>query len=195
MNKKALIVTCIVLFIVVAMGIFAYRSSRHKPTVTTAKQTNNAPSPTQLKTACDIYSIDIAKQYLGENAKLGDTKNSDEEVEGENKNISSCLYEDGAEIPKIINIGLHTAKNDAGKQANQSLYDSMPKEVAELENKEPTLAPIDDLGDKAYWNPDTAQVVVLAQNGNYLLIVQGSLTKPESKAESEALARDLANQL
>lgn len=199
MKNKALIVAIVVAILILA-GWFVFKPKDSKNN--TSKQTTTQPqasnaNTSNLKKACDIYTIDLAQKYLGPNAKIGDTANSTAVKEGEDTTISSCLYEDGAEIPRIVNIQLIAAKTDRGKQWNKSSFENSPKETAEATGQAPpTLETIEGAGDKAYRNPSLGQVNVLIGDGKYFLTVQGGTKDNEQKKlQIESLAKDLASKL
>lgn len=163
-------------------------------TETSTKQEDNTK---KLKTACDIYTDEIAKKYLGTSAKKGDTPNSTRVDEGDTTITSQCLYEDDGEISKIINIQLIGAKTDAGKEWIVKEFDNSPFETATItEGEPPILETYTGIGSDAYWNPDIGQLCVLVDEGEYWLTVQGSINSSEQeKSDLKSMAIDLINNL
>lgn len=195
MNKKLIIILVVVL--IGGAGWFVLKPENKETSSSTSSNTSISSPTSGLKTACDIYTLDIAKKYLGETAKKGDTASSDSKTEGNDTIVSSCLYENDAEISKIINIQLIAAKNDAGKSWNKNSFENSPKETAKLaEEDPPVLENMDGVGEKAYWNPQTGQLCVLVSDGQYWLTVQGSTkSTAEEKAQFKLMAQALVGQL
>lgn len=196
MNKKLIIILAIVL--IGTVGWFVLKPGQvQEKTKTDEKNLSSTATQSNLKTACDIYTLDVAKKYLGESAKKGSTAGSDSKTEGNDTIVSSCLYENDAEISGIINIQLIAAKNDNGKSWNKSSFENSPKETAELTEEEPpVLENIDGTGEKAYWNPQLGQLCVLVNDGQYWLTVQGSINSTdEEKAQLRQMAQDLVEKL
>lgn len=197
--KSKLIIVLILIMILVA-GCKTTDSKKKDDVKSKEPSTNKEegkPSSSNLKAACDIYTLDIAKKYLGATAKKGDTASSDSEIEGPETIISTCLYENADEISKIINIQLIAAKTAAGKSWNKNTFETAPNEVAKISGgKPPALKQISGIGDKAYWNPSMGQLVVLIDDSKYFLSIQGSLRdkEPEIKKHEE-MAKDLISNL
>lgn len=199
MNKKIIIIITIALLaIFIILGWFVFglnKDSKQSNTQQNTTQNNQAKS--DLKVACNIYTVEVAKKYLGESAKIGDTASSNSVTEGKDVTTSTCLYENGAEIAKIINIQLIGAKNDAGKSWIKSTFKSSPTELAKSINEEsPVLETVTGVGEEAYWNPDMGQLCVLVQDTKYWLTIQGSTkSTEEEKANLKLMAQDLLVQL
>lgn len=197
--KSKLIVVLIMIVVLVA-GCKTTDSKKKdavKPNEPSTNKEEGKSSGSNLKAACDIYTLDIAKKYLGATAKKGDTASSDSKTEGPETIVSSCLYENTDEISKILNIQLIAAKTDAGRSWNKNTFETAPKEVAKITgDKPPALKDISGIGDKAYWNPAMGQLVVLVDDSKYFLTIQGSLRDkaPEIKRHEE-MAKDLIGNL
>ncbi len=195
MNKKLIIILAVAL--IGAAGWFVLKPEKKDKASNTSQDNSSSSSVSSQKTACNIYTLDIAKKYLGDTAKKGDTASSDSKTEGNDTIVSSCLYENDAEISKIINIQLVVAKNDSGKSWNKTEFENSPKETAELTEEEPpVLENFDGVGEKAYWNPQMGQLCVLVNGGQYWLTVQGSIKSTAAeKAQFKQMAQDLVAQL
>lgn len=188
MNKKLLMIIAGVVAVgvlgYVAYGQFFQKDNAQKTSDASQKQETNQSSASQYKSACDVFTLEIAKKHLGENARLGDTASSDDVTEGDHVITSSCLYDGGEDSMEIRNIQLITAKTATGEEWNRNSYENSPKETAEFSDEQPpTLTPIEGVGDKAYWNPQLGQLNVLIDNGKYWLTVQGSINDGPEEIE------------
>jgi hypothetical protein len=187
----------IIALVIIGIVLYFNNKSGQNQSASESTTTTEKQSASNFKTACDIYTQEIASKYLGASAKKGDTTNSDNSTEGDDTIVSSCLYEDDAEISKIVNIQLIAAKNDAGKDWNKTEFKNSPKETAEFaEETPPVLENIEGVGDSAYWNPQMGQLCVLVSDGQYWLTVQGSVNSTaEEKAQFKQMAIDLVAQI
>lgn len=199
MNHKLITIIGGAMALVIIGGLifFGVNKSNNPQSKTKSSSTSSQQAASSVKSACDIYTAEIANKYLGEGAKKGDTANSGNKTEGNDTIVSSCLYEDSAEIPKIVNIQLIAAKNEAGKSWNKAEFENSPKETAEYaEETPPVLENIDGVGDSAYWNPQMGQLCVLVNDGQYWLTIQGSVNSTaEEKAQFKQMAVDLVAHL
>ena len=198
MNKKW-IIPIVGLIVVIGVVLVVLKPAKvndgTSSTPTASDEQDN--SSKKLKSACDIYTDEIAKKYLGPSAKKGDTSNSTRIDEGDSTITSQCLYEDDGEISKIINIQLIGAKTDAGKEWIVKEFDNSPFETATItEGEPPVLETYTGIGSDAYWNPDTGQLCVLINEGEYWLTIQGSINSSEQeKTDFKSMANDLISNL
>ncbi|MCE7936722.1 hypothetical protein DYH10_02965 [Candidatus Saccharibacteria bacterium CPR2] len=188
MNKKIFLIIGGIIAVgflgYVAYGQFFQKDNTQKIIDASQKQETNQSSASQYKSACDVFTLEIAKKHLGENARLGDTPSSDDSTEGDNLITSSCLYGAGEDSLESRNIQLNTAKNSTGEEWNRNNYEQAPFETAEFgEEEPPKLQQISGVGDKAYWNPQLGQLNVLIDNGKYWLTVQGSINDGPEEIE------------
>ena len=196
MNKKILLIIAGVL-IVGAIGVIVYKNiaKKDKPASDQAQEVSS-PTASQFQSACDVFTLEIAKKHLGGGARPGDTTASDDSTEGDHVITSSCLYDAGEDSLDSRNIQLITAKTTTGEEWNKNNYEQAPFETAEFsEEQPPTLTQIDELGDKAYWNPQMGQLNILIKNGKYWLTIQGSIndTQAEIDHHKERASEIIAN--
>lgn len=200
MNKKILLIIAGVL-VTGIVGAIVYRNIAKKDNQKAKSSSNqaqetNQPTTSKFQSACDVFTLEIAKKHLGEGARLGDTTASDDSTEGDHVITSSCLYDAGEDSLESRNIQLITAKTTTGEEWNRNNYEQAPFETAEFsEEQPPALVQIVGLGDKAYWNPQMGQLNVLIENGKYWLTVQGSIndTQAEIDHHKEMASEIIAN--
>jgi hypothetical protein len=203
MNKKIIVVLVVVAILGLTSVVVINNKSASNGNVKSA-QTQNSPeqnnSSTQVsnyKSACDVFTLDIAKKYLGNDAKLGDTASSNSTTHGEDIVNSSCLYDAGGDSLESRNIGLITAKNSNGENWIKTTYKTSPNETAEItESEPPKLTQMSGLGDEAYWNPQLGSLNIIMQNGKYWLTVQGSIRDKQAEIElHKNMAQEIINNL
>lgn len=198
MNKKWIILI-IGLFVIIGLVLVILKPAKvnDETSLKTENNTKQENSPKKLKTACDIYTEEIAKKYLGSNAVIGDTANSTRVDEGNDTITSQCLYQNDGDVLKIINIQLIAAKNDAGVEWVVKEFQNSPFETATItEGEPPTLETFTGIGSKAYWNPSTGQLCVLIDDGKYWLSIQGSINSSEQdKSELKSMAMELIDNI
>ncbi len=183
-NKKTIFAAVFIL--AVCAGIIAYLLSSNDKNQNTQPANNQVSSEqkSSYKSACDVFTLEIAKQYLGQKARPGDTKASNNSTEGDNVINSTCLYDGGEDSLESRNIQVTTAKNATGEQWNRDEFENSPKETAEFSGEQaPNLINIDNLGEKAFWNPQMGQLNILLGNGKYWIIVQGSIKDQQSQID------------
>lgn len=201
MNKKTLIILSVAIGALVA-GVAAYmtQSNNNKSQQTTTTNKTNKQSDkqaTNIKSACDVFTIEIAKKYLGGNARLGDTVASNKSTDGEHLVTSSCLYDAGEDSLKSLNIQLNTAKSITGEEWNRDNFNNSPKKAAEASGSQvPELTQISGVGEKAYWNPQLGQLQVLLENGKYWLSIQGSIRDTQAEIDQhKSMAQEIINNI
>lgn len=123
------------------------------------------------KKACDVFTLDIAKQVLGDQAKQSDMGGTGH-VSTDDISVSSCIYETGSGNGVLIaNALVRAAKNKDAYQSNTYGFENAREQGTEP-GKKVSSKKISGLGDDAYFNPSTKQVNVLVNNGQYWLILQ-----------------------
>lgn len=146
------------------------------------------------KTACDIYTDDIAQQVPGSGAKKGEMPSFAAQSSTDDVSISNCYYSIDNPDPnsaKVIDasVMVRGGKTASGKSSNKLGFNGSKKTDSEGGNTG-TSEPISGIGDEAYYSPAMEQVNVLTKDGTYWLIVSA-----ETRAESEQLAKLLAAKL
>lgn len=123
------------------------------------------------KKACDVFTLDVAKQVLGDQAKQSESSGNSQ-ASTDDISVTSCIYEAGSGRDVIIaNALVRGAKNKAAYQSNTYGFESTREQGTEPGQKVNSQK-INSLGDDAYFNPSTKQVNVLVNNGQYWLILQ-----------------------
>ena len=142
------------------------------------------------KRACDVFTLDVAKQVLGDQAKQSDTDGAGH-ASTDDISVSSCIYEAGSGRDVIIaNALVRGAKHKEAYQSNTYGFESAREQGTEP-GKKVSSQKINGLGDDAYYNPSTKQVNVLVNNGQYWLILQVG----GERAPAEKLGNALVSKL
>lgn len=118
--------------------------------------------------ACDVLSASVAKKVLGDGAEKGDT--SAGTASTDDISVSNCIYTHKSvttgsvkdQLASIETVGLlvRAAKNKAGAASNQTPFTSA---------KPAGVQDVTGYGSKAYFNPSTGQLNVLAGNNWYII--------------------------
>ena len=132
----------------------------------------------KLVDACSLVTLDDAKSQLGEAAKQGNTSagkaSSDDVVE------SNCVYyvtSTTTSAFRTVSVLSRTAKTKDGAEKNRNQFRDL---------KPPGVVDVADLGDAAFWNPETGEMNVL-KGDNWYKITVGS-TKISDRKQSDAHA-------
>jgi len=135
----------------------------------------------QPAVACTLFTLDEAKELLGEKAVLGST--GDSTLSG-NLSTSSCGYTDGnpgEESMVVAAVIIRSGINDAGVAQNSS----------EFANGKPTanVQDVANVGDSAYFNEALGQLNVLYGRNWYIFSFGvGSTPEANSLEETKKLA-------
>ena len=141
------------------------------------------------KQACLIFSLDDAKQVLGDSAKGGETGSN---TSSDDLEVSTCSYtqigSSGVAISSTESATLlaRAPKTSDGIVSNQNQFGRLkPTEVED----------IDGYGDKAYWDARYGQLNIFKNNTWYILS-NGQIT-PSSRTlgQTEQLADILINKM
>jgi hypothetical protein len=150
-------------------------------------QTGEEAEAGATKTACDIYTDDIAKQVLGESAQKSDLPTASQ-ASTDDVSVTNCAYEvegPGLTDFQSANVLVRGGKTSSGKDSNKFGFENN-KTMEGIG----TVTEISGIGDAAYYSTGFEQVNVLVQDGTYWLIVQG-----ETRQQTEQLAKLLAEKL
>ncbi len=176
--------------LVIGAGAGYAITSRDKaaaPTVTTQNtQSNNQAEADGIKTACDIFTQEIAADILGHNAKKVDLP-SEAQVSTEDISVSNCGYDNGSGDIKSFetaNVLVRAAKNKASYETNKFGFESG--------NPSGQGVTLNGIGDRAVYEPSLGQVYVLVDGGKYWIIAQAG---DHNAALSEKLARAVVQKL
>lgn len=121
------------------------------------------------KTACDVFSLDIAQQILGSDAKLADIDENNK-LSTENISVTNCAYKVGGDA-STANVMIRAAKNKEAYQLNAFGFETARDQRTGTDQKVES-SKLNGLGDEAYYKPATQQVSVLVNNGEYWVITQ-----------------------
>jgi hypothetical protein len=148
--------------------------------------------------ACDVFTLDMARQVLGDSAKPDELKpfsGSSDDIAG-----STCTYQ--AEDPTPTNqflttitatVSLNGAKTATGRSSNRSAFDENRTTFAQSGEGVESL---NGLGDAAYYIGGVAnQLHVLVDGARYAVIVSASDPDGDNRAATEQLARQVVEKL
>lgn len=137
------------------------------------------------KKACDVFTQDIAKQVLGDQAAQSDASGSGQ-ASSDDISVSTCLYEVGSgRSVTIATLLVRGAKKAQAYQSNSYGFQNTRDQGTSPDEKVASEK-LSGLGDDAYFNPSTKQVNVLVNKGQYWIIVQ--VTNDQAAAEKLAHA-------
>lgn len=158
-------------------------------TSTTQVSTGDSADIGNTKEACELFTLEIAKTVLGEDATKAELP-AGAQTSNDDISVSNCLYE--ANTSMTVSVLVRGAKTAAGKDSNRFGFegneDGSNFEDAGVKYSE--TEQINGLGDAAFYSPDFKQVNVLADDGKYWLIIQG-----ETREQSEQLAKLLVENI
>jgi hypothetical protein len=169
--------------------------SRQAADVETGQQAEFA----DIKQACDVFTLDMARQLLGESAKQSEISapfaGSTDDIAG-----STCTYEAEDPTPRnqfvttiTASILLNGAKTDIGKSSNRFTFEQGKSEVEQAGEQTETVI---GLGDAAYYiGGITNQLQVLVEDGKYVLIVSAMDPDGNNQVVTERLARWVTEKL
>jgi hypothetical protein len=142
------------------------------------------------KKACDIFTLDVAQQVLGDHAEAGDTAGNNQ-ASSDDISVSTCVYQagSGADV-KIATVLVRGAKNNQGYQSNKTGFQETRNQGTSAD-QEVVSQKITGVGDDAYFNPATRQVSVLVNKGQYWVITSVANDKTASQKLAQALVSKL----
>lgn len=194
--KKLIIWVAAGAVIIAAVGFGVYqvvfKEDKTSKTTTSEVKTGEQADAGATKTACDIYTDDIAKQVLGEGARKSDPVPA-ADASTDDVSVTNCTYEQGdantmSDIA-VANVLVRGGKTSTGISSNELGFENNKTLDAEGGNAG-TSEDISGIGDAAYYSPAFEQVNVLVDGGTYWLIVQA-----ETRDQAEKLAKLLTEQL
>lgn len=151
-------------------------------------QASNSSQAT--KSACDLFSQDIAASVLGATAQKS-TGTNDDLVATDEINVSSCHYDNAATEPSNLvsaSLMLRAARSEAHFGTNKLGFET----TRGTDTDSTANQTIDNLGEAAFYNPGFGQVNVLVDGGRYWLIVQAG---DKNLDLSQKLARQVLEKL
>lgn len=172
MNKLVITVVGAVVVVGAATAIVVARGDDEpkSPATTKTQKTNVATGKKALVAvdACDVLTSSAAKKVLGDQAEKGDTSAGNASTD--DISVSNCVYtfkglttgpikEQLASI-KTAGVLARAAKTDAGAASNKTPFTTA---------KPAGVQDISGYGDKAYFNPATGQLNILAGNNWYII--------------------------
>lgn len=192
-KKKPLIflaVFVLVMGVVLAVILTSQKEENHSAVQTAPDQQLEK----QLDKACEIFTLEKAKELLGPDAVISDQTNSPVDSFSSDIAASQCIYTDKkydqatpAESHKQASLTVRSPRSDTGRQANQSVF-----EVGSLPAGAQKVA---GYGDAAFWNAEFGQLNIL-KSGEWYVLDYGSLVpSSRSQGDTEKFAEILKNSL
>lgn len=144
MDRRALIIFGLAVLILAA--VLAYPKLQ--------SNTSSAKKPYTVHEACDILTLEIAKNIIGSDAKVKSRDSSSGDIK-----VSNCTY---FSVVNQYSVGLlaRSARDKAGAASNQSQFAS---------NKPVDSQKVVGYGDSAYWLARYGQLNILKGNTWYIL--------------------------
>lgn len=156
-------------------------------------QTGDQAQAGATKTACDVYTLDIAKAILGDGARKSDLPSS-AQTSSADVSVSNCSFEaDQGQALLIANVLVRGAKNAGAYSTNEFGFNGNQNR-SNFEGSGISYGPaepISGLGDAAFYDPDFEQVNVLVNDGQYWIIAQAD----GGRAKAEQLAKAIVEKL
>lgn len=197
MNKTPVIIGGIVVA-VLALGAVFYGTNAQKddksPETSTVSTAEDPVALGDTKDACDVYTQEIAQTIPGSGATKAELPPG-AQASTDDVNVSSCIYQldDSSLSGLTASVLVRGAKTEDGKNSNvfgfEGNQDRSNFEGDETAEYGPT-EPVNGIGEKAFYDPDFEQINVLANDGQYWLIVQA-----DSREQTEQLAKLLVENL
>ncbi len=177
MNKK-LLLAFIGLVIVLAFIVYlVIDSGKSEPAKNNTETTDsNLTSYKTVGDACKLFTLDDAKQVIGDTAKA-DTAVSQTADSGDVV-VTACTYSSSgaSQIIQTASLIVRSPKTSAGAISNQTPFNSAKPKNAQS---------VSGLGEQAYWDPELAQLNINAQS-NWLIITAGP-TKASDRTQQQAV--------
>lgn len=184
MNKLVLVVVGGILIVGGATYIFAQNKDDSSPNQSANQNVATGDSALIAVDACDVLTDAAAKQVLGQGATKGDT--SAGEASSDDVSVSNCIYtyqaNPGGSIQQQLqdtttaSVLARAARTKTGADSNKAVFDAQ---------KPAGVQDVSGYGDKAYWNPQFAQLNVLKGN-NWYIISNYTGTSPSKATLDEA---------
>ena len=157
------------------------------------REPNQPTQVAKLKQACEVFTLEMARQLLGEGATQSEISapfaGSSEHIEG-----STCTYE--AAAPKsergfspvmTATVMLKGAKTSLGKRSNQATFQQTR---ATYEEAGTSTEPIGGMEETAFYTGGVInQLHVLVNDGEYELIASAMKPDGDQRAITETLGR------
>ena len=175
MSKKIFFsVLGVLVFLIAGNLIYSHYNNR-------VEESNNASQAqdteqqlnAQLTKACEILDLDIVQKALGQTAERNE-RADDAAVNNEEIVFSKCVYKTE---DKVASLTLRSPRNENGKNLNNQVFD----EASKVESVEM----ITNFGDKAFWNPEFAQLNIY-KDGEWYNFEYGSIL-PSERALAETI--------
>jgi hypothetical protein len=170
------LVAAAALAIVYVVGVSTNHNDQNRPASIPKKQSAGIPAQKQ---ACGIFTLGLAKQLLGDNAKgadnPADTSSSDVDV-------STCSYMqdlNGGNVPvssgKNASLTVKIPKTANGVKSNLGQFGPI---------KPDNVQDVSGYGDSAYWDAERGQFDIL--KGNTWYILRNGSSTPSARTLDEA---------
>ncbi len=185
MNKiysSSLMALCLFL---VACEDSSERTAKKSEAVATVQSAESDKS-SGLKSACDVFPLDIAQHILGDNVEKGHGSQPDSYDEQLKVRVSTCTYQ--ADDPNsagilVASLSLRAAGSDKQRADNEALLELG---MQAFESDDFKVENINGLGDKAYAISSSLGefIHMLANDNQYMLIVSA-----QTREQTEELVR------
>ena len=167
----------VVLLLVIGGGYALWHA--HQSDTKTSGLKVIATKPGTVTAACKVFTLDDAKKVLGSSAISTPATPS---TSTSAMDVSNCVYSNGSSDSNSIqtaSILLRTPKNDTGKNANISQFQSQ---------KPANVQTVNGYGQAAFWSSQYGQLNVLKNNSWVILSIGPIDTSAHTLSQTEQLA-------
>lgn len=182
--KRLQIIGLVAAILIVGMGLTVFKGNDEKPAESEQQASTSAVQNADIVKACDLLTIDEAKQLLGDSAVPG--TNQDPTI-NEDIGISTCTYTNNAQVVsdiRITTVMVRTGLTEAGKESNKFTFEGGRPADTEL---------VAGIGEAAYYTPSAGQLSVL-KDGNWISVVfAGTEPQKATLADAKLLAEKVIN--
>jgi hypothetical protein len=143
--------------------------------------------PTQTKSACEVLTVEVARQLLGSVSRAASPA---PEAGSDDVTVSTCTRTNRATSvteARTASLLMRVAETGTGAKSNEAVFasSSLPKGAEEVEG----------YGEKAFWNPAFGQLNIL-EGGNWYILSVGPIdpkkhTLDETEKFADAIIDDL----
>lgn len=186
MSKKTILILAILVLALLVLGAGIYGTNFREKSLS-APQNGEQKLEVQLSRACEIFTLEKAKELLGPEAVKSDQANNTSSSYSEDIATSSCVYtdkqysvSDPPEKQTIASLIVRSPRNDMGKSANENVF---------LKGALPSGAnKITGYGASAFWNTEFGQLNILESGEWYILDYGSFLPSARKQADAERFA-------
>ena len=172
-----------------AVGVIINSNDHSDESSVLSQSTTTQPSISKPKQACLVFSLNDAKQVLGDSVTGGETGAS---ASSDDLEVSTCSYTQSAgaginsSAAKSASLLVRAPRTAEGVASNQTQFGRL---------KPTGVQDVSGYGDLAYWSPDYGQLNIL-KNNTWYVVSYGPITPSARTLEqTKQLADILINKM